>query len=208
MAALVCKILQLFCNTTVSLHISCIEIYNNTHLTAFCWVAWEKKETRGNGWCWLFPVDWGVSEKLIIFLVARRGSKGRKMPRGHWYLSIYLSLFLPRHWIYLCISPMSCLILSGRSSYSCVQPRSDCFLALLSSHLASFFFSSPPPVLLSYLTGLWASLSISRISYSYHSRAFIPSSSHLPFVLAFLSACLDGYSMRYAMGISHGIRVV
>lgn len=118
-------------------HINCKEIWNNTHSKAFCWLVWRKK-SGGNRWCRLLPVDWGVSEKLIIFLVVRRGSKEEKMPRGHWYLSIYLSLFLPHRWIYLCISPMSCLILSGRSSYSCVQLRSDHFLALLSSYRTPF----------------------------------------------------------------------
>lgn len=97
------------------------------------------------------------------------------MPRGHRYLSIYLSLLLARCWIHLCISHKPCLILSGHSSYSCVQLHSDRSLALLSSHLAPFFFSSPSPVFLSYLAGLWASFSISRISHSNHSQSFMPS---------------------------------
>lgn len=125
-----------FSNKTLSIH-SYIEIYNNTHSKAL-WNCLREKETRGNRWCWLFSVDWGVSEKQIISLVVGRGSKRRKMLRGHCYLSIYLSVCLPWFWIYLCISHMSCLVLFGHSSYSCVQLHSDLFHALLSYHSAPF----------------------------------------------------------------------
>lgn len=163
-----------------------VAVYSSVRKYLECVVAWEERETRRNRWCRIFPVDWGISEKLIIFLVVRRGSKGRKMPRGHCYLSIYLSLFLPCRWIYLCISHLSCLILSGHSSYFRVQLHSHHFLSLLSSHLAPFFFSSPSPVFLSCQTGLWASLSISRISLS---CSIIPGlfSSYLTSLLAFSS---------------------
>lgn len=72
---------------------SCIEIYSTFRLKPSAELP-VREETGGNRWCRLIPADWGVSEKLIIFLVLRKGSKGRKMPRGHCYLSIYLSLFL------------------------------------------------------------------------------------------------------------------
>ena len=135
----------------------------------------------------------------------RRGSKGRKMPRGHCYLSIYLSLFLPRCWIYRCISHTSFLILSGHSSYSCVQLHSDRFLAPLSSHIASFF-SSPSPVFLSYLKGLWASLSISRISPSYH--FLLSPATPTCFLILSCKLAWMGHSKGYAMVTSHGISVV
>lgn len=121
-------------------------------------------------------------------------------------LSIYLSLLLARRWIHLCISHMPCPILSGHSSYSCVQPHSDRFLALLSSRLAPFF-SSPSPVFLSYLTGLWASFSISGISHSNHSQSFIPPSPPLTchFCTLSLSHLLQAgfrYSASYTVVIS------
>lgn len=56
-------------------------------------------------------------------------------------------------------------------------------IAPLSSHLVPFFFFSPSPVFLSNLTGRWASLSLSTISYLYHSQSFIPPYSQLPFLL-------------------------
>lgn len=119
-------------------------------------------------------------------------------------LSSYLSLLLAHRWIHLCISHMPGPILSGHSSYPCVQPHSDLFLALLSSRLAPFFFSSPFLVFLSHLTGLWAFFSTSGISHSNHSQSFIPPYSHLPFLhsLSLLLQAGFGYCARYVMVIS------
>ena len=41
-------------------------------------------------WCWLFPFDRGISEKLIIFLVVRRASTEKKYSDS---IAIYLSFF-------------------------------------------------------------------------------------------------------------------
>lgn len=200
--------LHIFCIITLSQHISSVEIYNNTHFKVFFWVAWEKKETRENRWYRLFPVDWGVSEKLIIFLVARRGSKGRKMPRGHWYLSIYLSLFLPRQLICLCISP-HVLPYSFWPFIIFLCPTAfwllSCSFVFLSCSFLLYFAISCPTVLSNRPLGF---LSVSGVSYSNHLKSFITPSSHLPVTLAFPWAGLDGYSTGYAMVISRGIRAV
>lgn len=101
------------------------------------------------------------------------------MPRAFAiYPSIYL--FPSRRWIYLCISPCPALFFLAIHHI----PVSNRILIAFVSHLPPFFFSSPSSVFVSYLTGLWAYLSISRISYSYHSLSSLSpltcNSSSLP----------------------------
>lgn len=185
-----------FCKINHPQYISRIESYNNTHSKAVCGVAWEKKrqEETDDSDC---SVDWGVAEKWIIFLVVRRGSKGRKMPRGHSYLSIYLSVFLPSFWIYVCVSHTSRLVLFGHSSYSRVQLHSDHFLALLSYHFSPYSFFSL--CLITTSTGSWSSVEFLTFSIVPNLTCFLPLSCKLAQM---------GYRMRLTMGISHGITLV
>lgn len=134
---------------------SCVSLSTNA---LYVELLRRKHKTRRKRCSWQFYVDWGISGKLIIFAVVKRGWTERKIPSGHCYISIFLSsllLILSFH--------TTCLCLSGHSSFPCVQLYADrfffFFLCLLSSVVISFFFS--------YQTGLWASLSASSISLSY-----------------------------------------
>lgn len=152
----------------------------------------------------LVPVDWGISEKLIIFSVARRRSKGKKMPMGCWYPSIYLSLFLPCRGIHhhnplvLPYSFWSYII------FLCPTAFWSLSWAFVFVTFSLFFFFLPSPVLLRYLTGLWASVSINfKLSSFLLCHTFLLSAAILRFPISDVG--LDGNSMSIAMFISVGV---